>query len=160
MAQLSTVALVASAVSGGASIIGANASKHAADAQANELRAQAGENIAQSMQLAQQKTEEADLLASEVKAKAGITGTAGGNVTTTLSDIKARGTYNALSALYSGQSLAEQQREKARQLQRNARAERDAAVVKAIASTTASGVSLYEKYGGENEFAANLPKKK
>jgi len=108
MAGIGAAAYISAAMTIGSSIGQANAQEQVAEIQARQLRKQAMADTADSVQTAKHERKKAEFLKSRVTALAAASGSAVSSVDiqNSLSDIDEQGEYNALAALYSGQTAA------------------------------------------------------
>jgi len=100
---------ISAAATIGSSIGQANAQEQIGEIQARQLRKQAIAEEASAVQTAKFERKKAEHLSSRVKALAAASGSSVSSVDiqNTLSDIDEQGEYNALAALYSGQTASD-----------------------------------------------------
>lgn len=94
-----------------ASSIGqANAASQIADIEARQLEQQANADLAAGVQEAKYERRRAEQLASRATALAAKSGTYGPDIDRAIADINEQGEYNALAALYSGNTASSSKR--------------------------------------------------
>lgn len=116
---------------------------------AAQKRAQANAVQVEAQGEARNRRRRAELLASRARAVAGASGAGVGDPTVTdiLGDIEAGGEYDAASALYSGDFLAQGLVADARATEREGRALRSAGRLRAAGTAFSTLTSFAEKYG-------------
>jgi len=156
------LAIAGTAASIGGSIIQANAQSDAADtaaasqrATAAELRIRANEEVAAATRVAGTREREATIAQSRVQALAAASGGSATDPTvlTLEQQIAQQGTYNALSALYEGQSRARSDEYQAEIELFKARRTQAAKPI-AAAGTILSGVSSFANSRSRSRFLA------
>lgn len=101
---------ITTAVSVGSTIGQANAQEQIAQIEADQLRKQSIADTAAAVQDAKNERRRAEQLKSRAIVAAAKSGTSGVGIENIISDIDEQGEYNALAALYSGQSSASSKR--------------------------------------------------
>lgn len=116
MAGLTALSYIAMAASLSSTLTQGQTQEKIASIQASQLKKQAIADTADSVQTAKLERKKAALLSSRVTALAAASGSAVSSVDiqNSLSDIDEQGEYNALAALYSGQTAASSKRYQAR----------------------------------------------
>ena len=112
--------------------------------QAKQLREQALSDQAESQLVAREERKRADYLASRVQSLAGASGTGldSPNIVNTMADIDEQGVYNALAALYSGNTSARSKRLAANMAQYEGKSAKGSSLARAGSTILTSGQSF------------------
>ena len=145
MAAAPYIAAAGTAVSVYGTIAQGNVNEQLANMQAKQMREQALSDQAESQVIAQQERKKADYLQSRVKSLAAASGTGmdSPNIVNTMADIDEQGAYNALSALFSGQTSARSKNLAARMTVAEGKAGKRSANMKAGSTILTSAASWY-----------------
>lgn len=144
-----TAALVAMGVSAGGQVGAGRAAKRAANAQAQQIDIAAGQEIAAGQRRAEEERHQAALLASRAQAVAAASGGGASDPTvlTVISNIHARGEYDALVANYEASERARSLRLKGEAARTEGKSQENAGYIRGASTLLESGTSLYGKYG-------------
>lgn len=128
---------------------GGDADRRMANYEAAQLRSHASDSVAASQRVALEERRKARLLNSRAQAIAAASGGGASDPTVTkiMGDIEAQGEYNALTALYNGESQANYLRNEARGRQMAGKAAQAASRMNAFSTVLSGAASLYDKYG-------------
>ncbi|MEJ2416245.1 MAG: hypothetical protein P8Y45_04820 [Exilibacterium sp.] len=148
-AALPYIQAAGAAVGVGATIAQGNVQEQMGALQAKQLREQALADQAESQLLATEERKRAAFLSSRVQALASASGSGldSPNIVNTLADIDEKGAYNALAALYSGQTSARSKNLAADMAGLEGRTKKRGSRAKAAGTIISSGQSLYDRYG-------------
>jgi hypothetical protein len=136
------------AVAVGSTIAQGKASEQMAKLEAVQLREQGLADQAQSQTEAREERSRANLLQSRVRALTGKSGTGfdSPNVVNIMSDIGAQGEYNALAALYSGNTSARTKRLAGKMATAQGKHNKGQSYARAAGTILTSGQSFAENY--------------
>jgi hypothetical protein len=145
-----TAVLAGTMFSAGSKVYGGMQQAKASDAAAGELNMEGGQAIAQGIQGAEAARLRGKYVASNARgltAASGLT-TTGTSAVANEGQIRGQAEYDALSAIYSGQSRAQDLEFRAANLRSEAGAQRTGAWLSGISTIFSGGASWYDKYGG------------
>lgn len=144
-----TAAIIGIGLSAGAQAGAGRNAKRAANIQAQQLDIAGGQEIAASQHQAEEERRKAQLVASRAQAVAGASGGGASDPTVldTISDIAARGEYDAMVALYEGNERARAMRNKGDVARAEGKSQENAGYIRATSTAIESGTSLHAKYG-------------
>lgn len=138
------------AVAAASTIAQGNVQEQMGKIRAQQLREQALADQAESQQLAKQERKKAAFLNSRVRALTAASGTGldSPNVVNTMADIDEQGAYNALAALYSGNTSARTKRLAAQMAAYEGKTQKSQSYARAAGTILSSGDSFAQRYGG------------
>lgn len=137
------------AIGAASTIAQGNAQERMAEIRARQLREQSLADQAEAQVVAKEERKKAEHLQSRVKALTGASGTGfdSPNVVNTMADIDEQGAYNALAALYSGNTSARSKRLASQMARMEGSQARSNAYARAGSTILASGDSFAQRYG-------------
>lgn len=152
------------AIQAAGTIIGGLNENAVAGQEAKQLQFNAGQQVAASQRAAAIATRQANIMKSNIRGQAGGSGAGGGDITVQNleADVGREGEYNALSALYSGQSEANAMRNQAALTKFAGKNNLIGSIIRAAATTIGGrGTTMLDKYGGTlppwMNYGAELP---
>lgn len=140
------------AIQSAGTIIGGINENQTAGLEAKQLNINAGQQEAASQRTAAIATRQAQIMQSNIRGQAGGSGAGGGDITVQNleADVGREGEYNALSALYTGKSAANAERNQAALTTYAGKQNLISSVIRAGTQTIAgSGSSMISQYGGD-----------
>lgn len=141
--------IAGTAMQAGATIAQGELSAEMGKIQATQLRQQALADQAESQVIARQERKKSALMSSRVKALTASSGTGleSPNVVQVLADIDQRGEYNALAALYTGETSARSKRLAANMAIAQGKNQRTQSRLSGLGTIMTSGATMSELYG-------------
>lgn len=145
-----TAVLAGTMFSAGSKVYGGMQQAKAMDAAAGQLDIEGGQAVAQGIQGAEVARLRGKYVASNARALTAASGltTTGTSAIANEGQIEGQAEYDALSAMYSGESKAQDLEFRAANMRSEAGAQRTAAWLSGISTIFSGGSTWYDKYGG------------